>query len=289
MGDLILWFPPPPTTMAIGQGRLIYFCWASLGKHSHIPLTLLSVGRGLPPSLGPAFPRIQSPCGGSPAWGRNALLTRRPPSQAVREQSVSQLRWGVGVGGCWSHSRAPWGLSPRTPTQRPRLGPAERAQPKWVWAERPRLPPGSTAAARGAVRQPCLLLPPCSEDPQLPGSRQVLWSSAALWADRGALCGEVSHSCCLTPRPPLGVMASPSALWPSPLPTPRHWCAWKTQAQYCSEFPDPSHPPLPGVACLGGPPPLTRISPLQFSHPPAPPAKAGENEAVATAETEGQR
>ena len=32
-------------------------------------------------------------------------------------------------GQCWSHSRAPWGLSPRTPIQRPRLGPAERAQP----------------------------------------------------------------------------------------------------------------------------------------------------------------
>ena len=58
---------------------------------------------------------------------------------------------------------------------------------------------------------------------------------------------------------------------------------------HCSEFPDPSHTPLPGVACLGGPPPLTRISPLQFSHPPAPRAKAGENEAVATAETEAQR
>ena len=151
------------------------------------------------------------------------------------------------------------------------------------------MPPGSTAAAQGAVRQPCLLLPPCSEDPWLPGSRQVLWSSAALWADREALCGEVSHSCCLTPWPPLGVTASPSALWPSPLPTPRHWCAWKTQAQHCSEFPDPSHPPLPGVACPGGPPPLPRRSPLQFSRPPAPPAKTGENEAVATAETEGQR
>ena len=98
MGDLILWFPPSPTTTAIGQGRLIYFCWASLGKHSHIPLILLSVGRGLPPSLGPAFPRIQSPCGGSPAWGGNALLTRWPLSQAVREQSVSQLRWGMGWG-----------------------------------------------------------------------------------------------------------------------------------------------------------------------------------------------
>ena len=116
--------------MANGQGRLAYFCWASLGKHSHIPLILLSVGRGLPPSLGPAFPRIQSPCGGSPAWGRNAPLNRWPQSQAVREQSPSSGGEGGGVGGgrCWSHSRGPWGLSPRTPTQRLRLGPAERAQ-----------------------------------------------------------------------------------------------------------------------------------------------------------------
>lgn len=281
--------------MAIGQGRLIYFCWASLGKHSHIPLILLSVGRGLPPSLGPAFPRIQSPCGGSPAWGGNALLTRWPPSQAVREQSVSQLRWGMGWG--WEvlePFQSPLGTKSKDTHTEAKVG-ASRESRAQVGseaereAERPRLPPGSTAAAQGAVRQPCLLLPPCSEDPRLPGSRQVLWSSAALWADREALCGEVSHSCCLTPRPPLGVTASPSALWPSPLPTPRHWCAWKTQTQHCSEFPDPSHPPLPGVACPGGPPPLPRISPLQFSRPPAPPAKAGENEAVATAETEGQR
>lgn len=145
---------------------------------------------------------------------------------------------------CWSHSRAPWGLSPRTPTQRPRLGPAERAQPKWVWAERPRQLP------RGAARQPCLLLPPCPEDPQLPGSRQVLRSSAALWADGGALCGEVSYSCCLTPQPPLGGMASPSALWPSPLPTPRHWCAWKTQTHTVQSSRIPATPPSLGWPAL---------------------------------------
>lgn len=46
---------------------------------------------------------------------------------------------------------------------------------------------------------------------------------------------------------------------------------------------------LPGVACLGGPPPLTGRSSLQFPHPPAPPEARAKASICIHTEKEQQR
>lgn len=92
------------SSLALGQGRLIYFCWASLCKCSHIPIHFVLSKKG-PASFSRSwFLRIQSPRGGSPTqpgvgmhpWPSGHLAMQSENSQ------FPPLRWGMGWGGGWA-------------------------------------------------------------------------------------------------------------------------------------------------------------------------------------------
>lgn len=101
----------------------------------------------------------------------------------------------------------------------------------------------------GAARQPASSFHPALARPSASRFKTGVVVISCTVGGRRGLCVGRSLQLLPDPMPPLwGGMASSSALWPSPSPRPRHWCAWKTQTHTVQSSRIPATPPTP----LGG-------------------------------------